>query len=393
MSTTKFDLASAVAFEHVAAGQQQHSDGILADPSGILIYKPCTRNEIDFYQTTITEHPDFARLMPTFMGTLERGRSEQIDNLLSISQVADSASPSIVLPTPDLEQNVPNATEESIPLRGRKLDTDLVVVLENTLAGFTRPNFMDIKLGKRLWADDAPKAKRAKFDDIASKTTSGSLGFRVAGMQIWEPSEVRPCQAQGVEDSMTADVSGVEDNSTAAAAVNSTGRYRPFDKIYGRSLREDNVQDAFKELFCLGSDALANEYVEDNMRDVDRSIEEIETVLASKESRMYSASILLVFEGDAQTRKKLIDAAVKRAVEESEGGGDGGGAGGLQADDEDDNDDDEDDEDEEEPRLFDVRVIDFAHAAWTPGQGRDENMLFGIKNVRKIINLLIEEAI
>lgn len=51
----------------------------------------------------------------------------------------------------------------------------------------------------------------------------------------------------------------------------------------------------------------------------------------------------------------------------------------------------EDEEEEDDPpKVHDLRLIDFAHASWTPGQGPDENVLMG---VRSLIRLLDELAV
>jgi 1D-myo-inositol-tetrakisphosphate 5-kinase/inositol-polyphosphate multikinase len=50
-----------------------------------------------------------------------------------------------------------------------------------------------------------------------------------------------------------------------------------------------------------------------------------------------------------------------------------------------------DDEDEEDtPKVHDLRLIDFAHANWTPGQGPDENMLKGIRSLITILEGMAE---
>jgi 1D-myo-inositol-tetrakisphosphate 5-kinase/inositol-polyphosphate multikinase len=54
-------------------------------------------------------------------------------------------------------------------------------------------------------------------------------------------------------------------------------------------------------------------------------------------------------------------------------------------------DDDELLEDAEEPalpKLFSVKLIDFAHATWTPGQGPDENSLKGVRSLIRIFEEL-----
>lgn len=82
---------------------------------------------------------------------------------------------------------------------------------------------------------------------------------------------------------------------------------------------------------------------------------------------MYSASILLVYEGDvdeyAKTKQKL------RSAEP-----------------------DEDDDENNLPQLAAVKMIDFAHASWTPGQGPDENALQGMRSTAKILKALLDKA-
>jgi len=308
------------------------------------------------------------------MGTLQRGQSKQLQETLSATQTPST----MVLPTPELEKVAATTlAQNGERIRGKELDTDLVLVLENVLAGFERPSFMDIKLGARLWADDAPPAKRAKLDGVASKTTSGSLGFRIAGMQIWEPSTSQTRTDQ------------TEHSSRIEVSKSKGGAYRAYDKFYGRSLTNDNVGSAFEALLLDQSDESTREYMGEIIRDIDESIEEIESVLAVNESRMYSASVLLVFEGDAEARKRLVNAAVARAMKTDEDEKQGNDTvEDQEPEDENDNDEDE----EEEKKLFDVRIIDFAHAAWTPGQGPDENMLNGVRNVRRVIQGLFKTS-
>ena len=48
-------------------------------------------------------------------------------------------------------------------------------------------------------------------------------------------------------------------------------------------------------------------------------------------------------------------------------------------------------EEEVPVKVHDFRLIDFAHASWTPGQGPDENTLVGIRNLIKIMEELAGE--
>lgn len=85
---------------------------------------------------------------------------------------------------------------------------------------------------------------------------------------------------------------------------------------------------------------------------------------------MYSASLLLVYEGDIneyERTKELLTTEEPPA-------------------------DDEDDEDEDLPKLAAVKVIDFAHATWHPSKGPDENALKGIKSTSNILEELLNEV-
>lgn len=43
---------------------------------------------------------------------------------------------------------------------------------------------MDIKLGNRLYADDADEAKKARMIEKARTTTSGTMAVRISGMEV-----------------------------------------------------------------------------------------------------------------------------------------------------------------------------------------------------------------
>jgi 1D-myo-inositol-tetrakisphosphate 5-kinase/inositol-polyphosphate multikinase len=329
----------------------------MSDVSGSLIIKPCVAAEVEFYEVTNAEHSDFAQLMPTFMGSLQRGQSKEVQDHLATAAAGSAGNGAIVLPAA-LENDTEGKDSEHVaettdPLRGKKLDTGLAIVLENVLAGFQKPNFVDVKLGKRLWADDAPLAKRTKLDDVASQTTSGSLGFRIAGMKVWHPEGL--------------------------------GEYKVFDKFYGRTLTPDNVKDAFSTFLCLDQKTETSDMVKDVISNIEEAVGSIEQIIAKQESRMYSASLLFVYEGDPQARKEALDSAVAQTAQSRN-------SDGRRKEDEDIDEDEDEEDDQAEPKLFDIKMIDFAHAEWTPGQGSDENMLVGIRSVRKVLRDLTKEV-
>ncbi|KAK1752258.1 hypothetical protein QBC47DRAFT_425122 [Echria macrotheca] len=402
-------------YNHAVAGHE----GTLCDPDGELFIKPCTQQEIDFYESAFKDHLEFAELMPAFMGTLTlngvtdmHSIDEQLPAVaehMSLEmkeealRMAKEAAAETAASTPEPGDNVkwrPNKT--------RKIATNKSVVLENAAYGFTRPNILDAKLGKRLWADDAPLEKRQRFDEISKATTNGSHGFRIAGMRVYK----------GSEDPAELDQEG----------------YKVYDKDYGRlHVNRHNVVDEMKKFIFnprAGIDEdlgkiIAGAFVEDLKR--------VERILRSEESRMYSASLLFTFEGDGDALRAAIEQTLpnsgisdmeQRRPTSATKGKDGDipalttsrvdsaivldddgemvirpnengepitiqiqdAAKMLATDREsgfgsevdlDEIDMADDDEMSNMPKIYSLKLIDFAHASWVPGEGPDENNLFG----------------
>ena len=326
---------------------------MLTDPSGDLVIKPCTQGEVDFYQETVTNHPEFAALMPAFMGTLQLGKSKQLVDTIQAAEIQEGQS-TLDVPATDEIPNVSAGFEDPVAtFRGKPLDTELAIVLENVAAGFVKPNILDVKLGKRLWADDAPLAKRSRFDKIASETTTSSLGFRIAGMKIWK-----------------------------------SDAYHIYDKWYGRSRTIEDVSEAFEELFDLKPEDRDVDVFEEVVDGIVEAVDEVEQAIAGQETRMYSSSLLFIYEGDRAARREALESACNSAKAQDSVTS----IPAMVADD--DHDNEEDDEAQQVPskKIFDIRVIDFAHATWTPGQGPDENMLSGIRNVQHILRTMANNS-
>ncbi|KAI9713021.1 MAG: hypothetical protein M1820_001006 [Bogoriella megaspora] len=455
---TRLDPSRLTPYENVASGH----DGVLTDESGDIVIKPCTTAEIDFYQHSLNEHPEFAEYMPTFMGTLKLGAPQQ--HIKTSPAIARSP---MLSRAPTLPVHPPAAAQESDQLLlkqpignsssqgssqssnvsgssdasakksasaanvcGTRLETDEAIVLENIAAGFKRPNILDIKLGARLWADDAPPEKRARLDKVATDTTSGSLGFRIAGMRVWRgkpsgsimPSEqprpgdtVSGIDGIGDSDATLGSTSGVVhpanvdmSGSPTTLQVETEGitdpgaGYQVYDKFYGRNFNETTVRNAFDEFFLPAdyvSDITARRHV------IAKCLEQLAGMqyhLEKADLRMYSASILCVYEGANTALDEAIDASKQQAppaapfklenaslnlrsnLDEKKSPIQGGASVGAEEDDGED-----EDEEEELPKVCALKLIDFAHAQWTPGQGPDENILQGVRNVRKFLEELL----
>ena len=340
------------------------SDGVLSDPSGELVIKPCKQSEIDFYEST-SAHPAILPHIPNFLGTITLGS----DNMKA--QVAGA----LVLPG-ETNEDAPAGSgigsttviaNDWAPSNGGKIQTELAVVLENVAHGFEKPNILDVKLGARLWADDAPASKRAKLDKVASETTSGSLGFRIAGMKTY----------QGTPSDAT-------DRGTS-------GGYKVFDKMYGRSFDSSNVDEGFGDYFLLSKEERARGPIRKVIRRFISDLEEMQDVIERGESRMYSASLLFVYEGDRQALEDafVTESDVINSLERKTSSNPPNPNGNSETPDGDNDRDPEDGENIGLPAIQSLKLIDFAHAEWTPGQGRDENFLHGIRNVIKVLHDLV----
>lgn len=406
------------------------SDGVRCTLSGSLIAKPCTRQEVEFYESSAL-HPVFQEFMPLFIGSLSSVEQQpplviaaaQQSGAVFLPALGDASTTTFITEASTSQSSNISRGEELhetaesawVPSGGKKLDTGLSIVLENVASGFRRPNVLDVKLGARLWADDAPPAKRTKLDIVAKETTSSSLGYRIAGMKVWTGKN-------GAEDegSLTDPYAiKYEGKEGAKGEVIEKNGYRRYDKWYGRSFSKESVKQGF-ETFLAGakvgrvdrSKMIAKRLVEE--------LRNVQQVLESEESRMYSSSVLIVYEGDPEAMERALEEEKKMPDPRLEDGEE-------EDDDEDDQVEfeiteeslelvdvqlggvmtqkainisidsssaqppglaDDDDEEEETPKVHDLRLIDFAHATWTPGEGPDENVLMGIRSLIQVFEEL-----
>lgn len=418
------------------------SDGVRCSVSGSVVAKPCQQQEVDFYESSVF-HPEFAKYMPVFIGTLTAAEdavaslnaasaqspttSQKPPSTEAPATTAHSPSTDTIPLPPESGEPIgqislpqPLTTQDAawVPSGGRKLETDISIVLENVASGFKRPNVIDVKLGSRLWADDAVPDKRARLDKVSRETTSASLGFRIAGMKVWGGEEEAKRQAEQAlreNDATTSTETAKNGSESSEVKVVEVDGYKRYDKWYGRSFGQHDVKKAF-ETFLDGAKSGETDHSTQVAMRMAAELRSIESVLKAEESRMYSSSILYVYEGDpeafeeasaeeAREKERVgIETDEAKAKEkakdesDSESGdavhvsvlGDGElnlgkepelGVGAEAATLE-----ELEDEEEEEPcKVDDIRLIDFAHASWTPGQGCDENALHGIGNLARIM--------
>jgi 1D-myo-inositol-tetrakisphosphate 5-kinase/inositol-polyphosphate multikinase len=327
------------------------SDGTLCDVDGELFIKPCTPAEIAFYEASVAAHPDFAEFMPTFLGTLTLDEQQNASIEEQGAALIAAHTNGVIQENETLPIAKHTVPEVVVPVKtGKRIATNQAIVLENAAHGYVKPNILDVKLGVRLWADDAPMEKQIRFDKVTEETTHKDLGFRIAGMRVWQGNR-----------------------AAANKDIDEEG-YKVYDKNYGRfSLNKENVHEAFRDFIFTESAGIDEELGRLVCQAFLADLERIQEVMEKQESQMFSASLLFVFEGDGVALRAAMEEASKSP------------ATLLNEDDPNSEVDDEDEDEDTGPKIYSVKIIDFAHAQWTPGMGPDENSLKGIRSVMKIL--------
>ncbi|TGJ80180.1 hypothetical protein E0Z10_g8578 [Xylaria hypoxylon] len=415
-------------YKHAVAGH----DGTMCDAGGELFVKPCTQAEVDFYESA-KFHPDFAELMPVFCGSLALLNNttaasihQQLPNLIDHAEIpkglkdelkshlhpstVPAATEKLSVKEP-LTKDAPSkeelATENKRPEpKTGPIKTDRALTLLNASYGFQKPNIMDTKMGQQLWSKNASQEKRERFDKITESTTHKNFGFRIAGMQVYN----------GTRPTYTTP-NGKDEPSTNVTGPNEEG-FMMYNKFWGRDdVNDSNLVESLK-LFIFNDAAGIDKDLGKLVAGLfARDLRRVEEVLQKEESRMYSSSLLFVFEGDGPALRAAIEEAkaeeaemerveIVRSINKRSAprvvSANLRVDSGIGMDDEELNfvsesvpfdhevgdesgDDDEDyDELSSFPHIYTLKMIDFAHAEWTPGLGPDEAVLLGVRSLAEM---------
>ncbi|CAL9737151.1 inositol polyphosphate multikinase [Monosporozyma servazzii] len=334
-------------FENKAAGH----NGTLTDNDGLLVFKPLNEQERQFYQQIQTRNQDYDNdddeediplqtWMPTFLGVLNEGKSDTTNNLEHMIVIPDDSNMHL--------NTIENATNSD--LKGKNY-----LVLENLLTGFNKPNIMDIKLGKILYDENASKEKIERMKQVSKDTTSGSLGFRICGMQL-QKNHNHKFDPNHIEDRFDSD---------------SNTEYISVNKLFGRTRTVNNISEAIEIFFDNENLSIERKMI---LKDMFLTrLQLFYNTLLNEEVRMISSSLLFIFEGDEKrwNLKNDQDDVLNNVLIEDD------------SDDEGKADDDEEAKQKNAQKypLSSMTLIDFAHSKLTPGQGYDENVIEGVESL------------
>ncbi|KAK5781955.1 inositol polyphosphate multikinase PWA37_000723 [Arxiozyma heterogenica] len=384
-------MSSFKILEDKAAGH----DGTLTDNDGLLIFKPLNEQELQFYQkiqsryqnrnVNNTEHNGLycgeaddendddeiplQTWMPTFLGVLNEGK--QMDTHGNHSYSSTSGNMTIIPDDSDIHLQtiqIANPLNNDSSGAGEKR----YLVLENLLAGFNKPNIMDIKLGKILYDENASLDKKQRLQNISNTSTSGSLGFRICGMQLQKNSAFN-LDPKYFDTRKT--TNGTTDNESI--------EYILVNKIFGRSRTIDNIKDAITLYF--NNQNLSKRRINILIDMFLTRLQLFYNTLLSEEVRMISSSLLFIYEGDHNRwdLKNDEDDVLNNVFIEDDS----------------DMEDDEGVDDTAELMknsqkypLSSMTLIDFAHSKLTPGEGYDENVIEGVESLINIFIKIKEES-
>ncbi|CAF0768993.1 unnamed protein product [Adineta ricciae] len=142
------------------------------------------------------------------------------------------------------------------------------ILLENVTARFRHPSILDLKMGKRQYADIDSDEKRQSKIQKCELSTSSTLGVRLCGMQVYQVD---------------------------------SGRYIFTDKYRGRLLSVEGFRSALVEFFDNGRTKRLDVLPEI----IDRLRTLYETINSLARYRFYSGSLLIVY--DSSLQSDLID--------------------------------------------------------------------------------------
>ncbi|KAI9197444.1 uncharacterized protein BJ171DRAFT_519546 [Polychytrium aggregatum] len=325
---------------------------------------------IDFTEQ-VAGHPDTIKAAPQFPDRLFKWASptesqfyRALDRQRQQSQGFDHAQTAAPRPLysfapafyPDFDFQ-PNPLHTNSPASNGKSNGDgdgnddgspSWICIQNLIHRYQHYSAIDLKLGTRLYDDDATPEKRARMIQHAQQTTSGAIGLRICGYKRF-------------------------DLATQSHVV--------YSREAGRRLKPDTFYGDFESFFRSNDGGFVSL---DTLRGIRHRLCELQQTLRQTHVQLYGASVLILYDSGCcfdvdpgQTSNLGEPNAPNQAASADEPRPTQSRAPCP---------------DQSASPRYDVRLIDFAHARLKDGIGLDEGALLGVDHLIRFMDRLILAA-